>query len=146
MMKPISKTQEEDQKGENEEEKTSTTSEDNLAIWDCGSPLYDSYELVSLSHLIERHLMILPSLGGSKRFITQFSQQIIDVDPPMKSNSVGTTKLAKGSSMLARFSGLVERRIMWKRKMFGERKEQPKRMKTTNKLLGFYNRIVSWRK
>ena len=137
MMKPISKTQEEDQKRENEEEKTSTTSEDNLAIWDCGSPLYDSYE---------RHLMILPSLGGSKRFITQFSQQIIDVDPPMKSNSVGTTKLAKGSSMLARFSGLVERRIMWKRKMFGERKEQPKRMKTTNKLLGFYNRIVSWRK
>ncbi|KAF3684201.1 hypothetical protein FXO37_01445 [Capsicum annuum] len=29
-------------------------------IWDCGSPLYDSYELVSLVNLIERNMMILP--------------------------------------------------------------------------------------
>lgn len=29
-------------------------------IWDCGSPLYDSYELVSLLNLIERNTMILP--------------------------------------------------------------------------------------
>ncbi|KAK6918250.1 Neprosin [Dillenia turbinata] len=29
-------------------------------IWDCGSPLYDSYELVSLSHHIERHLTTVP--------------------------------------------------------------------------------------
>ncbi|XP_061349871.1 disease resistance-like protein DSC1 [Gastrolobium bilobum] len=35
------------------------------SMWDCGSPLYDSYELVSLDHLIDRHLMTLPSLHGS---------------------------------------------------------------------------------
>lgn len=34
-------------------------------IWDCGSPLYDSYELVAVSHLVERHFMILPYLSGS---------------------------------------------------------------------------------
>ncbi|KAK9143940.1 hypothetical protein Syun_013340 [Stephania yunnanensis] len=31
-----------------------------VGVWDCGSPLYDSFELVSLSHLIERNLMVLP--------------------------------------------------------------------------------------
>ncbi|KAG2725476.1 hypothetical protein I3760_01G068300 [Carya illinoinensis] len=46
--------------------------EEALAIWDCGSPLYDSYELVSLAHIIERHLMKLPNIsGGSKRFIAR---------------------------------------------------------------------------
>lgn len=45
-----------------------------IAIWDCGSPLYDSYELVSLSHLIERHLMALPSDHcGPRRITGRFS-------------------------------------------------------------------------
>ncbi|KAL2345888.1 hypothetical protein Fmac_007173 [Flemingia macrophylla] len=30
---------------------------EGVGIWDCGSPLYDSYELVSLSHTIQRHMM-----------------------------------------------------------------------------------------
>lgn len=51
-------------KGEEEEEET-------IKVWDCGSPLYDSYELASLSHVIDRHMMILPSLspmsGSSRR-------------------------------------------------------------------------------
>ncbi|XVE58016.1 hypothetical protein DITRI_Ditri04bG0136300 [Diplodiscus trichospermus] len=29
-------------------------------VWDCGSPLYDSYELASLGHILERHTMALP--------------------------------------------------------------------------------------
>ncbi|GAB4844571.1 hypothetical protein Ancab_037969 [Ancistrocladus abbreviatus] len=42
---------------------------DEAAGWDCGSPLYDLHELVSMGFLIERHTMVLPfSLGGSKRF------------------------------------------------------------------------------
>ncbi|PON42229.1 hypothetical protein PanWU01x14_283450 [Parasponia andersonii] len=141
MPKRQEEEEEEDHKGEKEE--------NNLAIWDCGSPLYDSYELVSLSHLIERHLMVLPSIGGSsKRFITQFSEPTNDLDPPMKNSNVGTTKLAKGCSMVARLGGLVERKIMWKRKkVFGERKDQkPNKKMKTNKLSGFYNRIASWRK
>ncbi|KAK4728845.1 hypothetical protein R3W88_021833 [Solanum pinnatisectum] len=44
-------------KGENIDKASSSTSS---IIWDCGSPLYDSYELVSLVHLIERNTMILP--------------------------------------------------------------------------------------
>ncbi|RZC91308.1 hypothetical protein C5167_027371 [Papaver somniferum] len=39
-------------------------------VWDCGSPLYDSYELVSLTHVIERNFMVLPFsvIRSSKRF------------------------------------------------------------------------------
>lgn len=43
---------------------------EGMSIWDCGSSLYDSYELVSISHLIERHLNTIQSHGGSKPFIT----------------------------------------------------------------------------
>ncbi|KAI3422983.1 zinc_ribbon_12 domain-containing protein [Psidium guajava] len=28
-------------------------------VWDCGSPLYDSYELASLGHLLDRNTMAL---------------------------------------------------------------------------------------
>ncbi|ONK79139.1 uncharacterized protein A4U43_C01F3330 [Asparagus officinalis] len=42
------------EKGEEEEE------HHNMSIWDCGSPLYDSFELASLCHHLDRHLMILP--------------------------------------------------------------------------------------
>ncbi|XP_040376065.1 uncharacterized protein LOC121053319 [Oryza brachyantha] len=30
------------------------------AAWDCGSPLYDSFELARLYHVVDSHLMILP--------------------------------------------------------------------------------------
>jgi hypothetical protein len=36
-----------------------------LATWDCGSPLYDSFELASLHHVLERHLMVLPFPGAA---------------------------------------------------------------------------------
>ena len=36
--------------------------------WDCGSPLYDSFEVASVGHLIERHALALVSPGGSMRF------------------------------------------------------------------------------
>lgn len=42
-------------------------------IWDCGSPLYDSHELVSIVYTIERQMMLWPSYDGLKRpIITQF--------------------------------------------------------------------------
>ena len=34
-----------------------------LATWDCGSPLYDSFELASLHRVLESHLMVLPFPG-----------------------------------------------------------------------------------
>lgn len=39
----------------------------NRRVWDCGSPLYDSYELAALNHLLERHMMVLPPSCGSTR-------------------------------------------------------------------------------
>ncbi|CAA0838216.1 Unknown protein [Striga hermonthica] len=33
-------------------------------VFDCGSPLYDSHELVSLANVIERHTMALPWSSG----------------------------------------------------------------------------------
>ena len=41
-------------------------------MWDCGSHLYDSYELVSISSLIDRHMMAFPFVGGSKPIIAKF--------------------------------------------------------------------------
>ncbi|XP_062087078.1 uncharacterized protein LOC133793839 [Humulus lupulus] len=151
-MKPIPKWQEEDEEEEEEEDHKGENNKINLAIWDCGSPLYDSYELVSLSHLIERHLMILPSPAAgssSRRFImtARFShhhhRQSIHVDDP---------PMAKGSSMVTRLSELVERKIVWKSKVFGSSKRKEnyaKKLKATtsfSKLSGFYNRIASWRR
>jgi ribosomal protein L12E/L44/L45/RPP1/RPP2 len=36
-----------------------------FAVWDCGSPLYDSFELASLHHVLESHLMVLPFSGAA---------------------------------------------------------------------------------
>ncbi|KAL5062393.1 hypothetical protein RYX36_024130 [Vicia faba] len=36
-----------------------------IAMWNCGSPLYDSHELVSLDHHINMNLMSFPSHHGS---------------------------------------------------------------------------------
>ncbi|KAL3615700.1 hypothetical protein CASFOL_041361 [Castilleja foliolosa] len=42
--------------------------EEAMRIWDCGSPLYDSYELVALTNIIERKFMIFPNyLSGSRK-------------------------------------------------------------------------------
>ncbi|WVZ16852.1 hypothetical protein V8G54_009834 [Vigna mungo] len=68
MMNSTTLKEEAREKEENEEE------EKTMAIWDCGSPLYDSYELVSLDHIIGRHLMAFPSSNGSsKHIITRFT-------------------------------------------------------------------------
>lgn len=45
--------------------------EDATKMWDCGSPLYDSYELASLGHVLDRHTMALPAVGGSRRLKNQ---------------------------------------------------------------------------
>ncbi|XP_062185591.1 uncharacterized protein LOC133889137 [Phragmites australis] len=37
------------------------------ATWDCGSPLYDSFELASLHHVLENHMMVLPFPGAASR-------------------------------------------------------------------------------
>lgn len=44
-------------KGEEEEEEGGRS---RPRIWDCGSPLYDSYELASVGRLLEQHTVALP--------------------------------------------------------------------------------------
>ncbi|XP_027337374.1 uncharacterized protein LOC113851088 [Abrus precatorius] len=104
-----------------------------FAVWDCGSPLYDSCELVSLSHIIERHMMVSPYLGGSKNIITT---QLSDPDHEV----MISTRNAKGFS---KFTGLSEflEKITWKRKVIKE--GRGKKLKKIN--IGFscfYNRLV----
>ncbi|XP_021846694.1 uncharacterized protein [Spinacia oleracea] len=52
-------------KQEIERSLTSLSSKKAPMVWDCGSPLYDSFELSSLSHIIERHMMALPPSSSS---------------------------------------------------------------------------------
>ncbi|KAL5219855.1 hypothetical protein ABZP36_024568 [Zizania latifolia] len=48
-----------------------------LAGWDCGSPLYDSFELASLYHVLESHLMMLPFPAGLDH---RRAAAVVDVD------------------------------------------------------------------
>lgn len=55
---PQRRAEETEEKGEGEKA---------VPIWDCGSPLYDSFELASLCHLLDRHQMTLPFSKESAR-------------------------------------------------------------------------------
>lgn len=76
-------------------------------VWDCGSPLYDSYELVSLSSIIERHIMKVPSLGRSKRVTAgaatnQSSQPWpVVISASSRSRSTGNGNKPSNSSSMA---------------------------------------------
>lgn len=87
-----------------------------FGIWDCGSPLYDSHELASLSHVIERHMMVLPSLEGSKQIKTQF----YDLEDSRSS------KIHGGSSMVSRLIGFLLN-LVWKRNR--KKKEKQRNMR-----------------
>ncbi|KAI9109805.1 hypothetical protein K1719_018846 [Acacia pycnantha] len=97
------------------EEEKQEEEESGMGIWDCGSPLYDSYELVSLSHVIERHMMVLPSLEGSKQIKTQF----YDVQRLRSSGN------HRSSSMANRLNGFLMN-WLWKRK---RKKEKQRKMR-----------------
>ncbi|WRX17515.1 hypothetical protein QQP08_010002 [Theobroma cacao] len=43
-----------------EKKRSRSETKESDSIWDCGSPLYDSYELASFGHVLERHTMALP--------------------------------------------------------------------------------------
>ncbi|KAM7275373.1 hypothetical protein ACFE04_017239 [Oxalis oulophora] len=67
---------------------------EEAAVWDCGSPLYDSYELVSLNYIIERHLMALPTsniLGGSKRVMVMMINKLSRGSTSHESSSTNYT-------------------------------------------------------
>ncbi|KAJ0054179.1 hypothetical protein Pint_00551 [Pistacia integerrima] len=119
---------------ENIEEEEAT-----VAIWDCGSPLYDSYELVSLTHLIERHLMALPSLGGSKRLTTKF---YCPSDVSSNVRSITHTK-PSSSSAISSLSDYVGRKLLKRKIGVGEVIDKRKRLKI---LCGMYKAFGFWKK
>ncbi|KAJ9171488.1 hypothetical protein P3X46_014849 [Hevea brasiliensis] len=110
-----------------------------LPIWDLGSPLYDSYELVSLCHHIERHLMILPSLGGSRTSPPPRPRKICPV--PGTALFLGSDHTHCRSSMVNPWSEFLKARL-WRRRMNGighSLKEKPEKAKAGVLLCGFHN-------
>ncbi|KAF9687894.1 hypothetical protein SADUNF_Sadunf02G0140700 [Salix dunnii] len=101
--------------------------EEALAIWDLGSSLYDSHELVSLTHLVERHLMTLPSLGGSKRLSSKkTSQASVAVPAAVLVSNMGSkseTKRVRFSSTLNILSEFVRRKL-WIKKRIGSHRRK----------------------
>ncbi|CAO2198253.1 unnamed protein product [Urochloa humidicola] len=53
-----------------------------FSAWDCGSPLYDSFELASLHHVLESHLMVLPFPIATVSRSRQFEHRGSAVAPP----------------------------------------------------------------
>lgn len=103
---------------------------DALEVWDCGSPLYDAFELVSLSHVIERHLLVFPC--NRKSNWQNNCAHVTSV-----SCAEDTNKACKVSSWRD-----IVRKKMWKRfRMSGRGKEDPKELKVGPKY-GFSYRIM----
>ncbi|KAL2233813.1 uncharacterized protein LOC105174412 [Sesamum indicum] len=111
-----------------------------INVWDCGSPLYDSYELVAVSHVVERHLMVLPYLSGSRNAATNELSHSDDQKPARDGEATTATSSAGKSSVLSF--------LRWnKRKLDGESKVQKaKRQKKTGISRIFQCRISSWKK
>lgn len=68
-------------------------------VWDCGSPLYDAYELVWLANIIERNMMPGPSSFPSNFFTSNSHEEIVAKKEKKKklvSFSKGRKKKAKG--------------------------------------------------
>ncbi|QHO22445.1 hypothetical protein S83_037656 [Arachis hypogaea] len=120
-------------------------------LWDCGSPLYDSFELATLSHIIDRHTVVLPHLSGSKKAISHGFDESHHHHDEVKKISIEDSK---GSSSLksTSFSEILDK-IMGKRKVIrgGKKKgnnnnyyyNNSKPKKTKNGFFGLYNKFVS---
>ncbi|KAL8028129.1 hypothetical protein ABFX02_14G139200 [Erythranthe guttata] len=88
-------------------------------IWDCGSPLYDSYELVAINSVIERHFMIFPYLGGSRKVTAQHQQRqlCLNSSPPPRRAAAGGGGGGGGgkSSGVSLMIEMLEGLALWKR-------------------------------
>ncbi|KAK8464938.1 hypothetical protein PHAVU_010G111500 [Phaseolus vulgaris] len=129
-------------KEEDEEE------EKAMAIWDCGSPLYDSHELVSLDHIIDRHLMVFPSsIGSSKHIITTFTRHSHHHHHhhhhDMVPHKHGSPEKSKGSFMVTSMSKISVKMVRKKRKNSAEIKGNKMRRGFAGFVIGL---LYSWKK
>ncbi|KAF8032481.1 hypothetical protein BT93_D1405 [Corymbia citriodora subsp. variegata] len=114
-------------------EETEAEDGEALKVWDCGSPLYDAFELVSLSQVIERHLMAFPC--NRKSNSQNNRPNVMSASCPEDES-----KACKVSSWLD-----IVRKRMWKRfRTSGRGKEDPKKLKV-GRDRGFCYRII-WTK
>ncbi|KAL0379422.1 UNVERIFIED_CONTAM: hypothetical protein Sangu_0006500 [Sesamum angustifolium] len=111
-----------------------------INVWDCGSPLYDSYELVAVSHVVERHLMVLPYLSGSRNAATNEISHSDDQKPA--GDDIEETTMASSSAGKSSVLSFLR----WnKRKLDVESKQKAKRQKKTGISRIFQCRISSWK-
>jgi hypothetical protein len=102
-----------------EEMKKRPEEEKAAILWDCGSSLYDSYEIASLGHVLERHTMALPLFCGPRRFT---------VSPTTSSSEHGRGTLEKEAAVtISVRSSLIRKR----RRMNVEMNEMAKKLRST---------------
>ncbi|OVA00847.1 hypothetical protein BVC80_1075g19 [Macleaya cordata] len=132
----MTKIEEEQEEGNEEQEE-----EEDISVWDCGSPLYDSFELVSLNNLIDRNLAALPFSVGSKR-LSDGSDSIRS--SLSRSETGSNTTIQWSTSKVGSVMSEPMGRTMLKRKINVERKEKAKRLKIGFR--GFCFPFGFWRK
>lgn len=71
--------------GGHEPDRPTSDHQGSIRVWDCGSPLYDSYELAAVNHLLERHMMILTPSHGSTETVTATPSEKARPGPGMES-------------------------------------------------------------
>jgi len=88
-----------------------------INVWDCGSPLYDSYEIASLGHLIDRHSLALSSACGPEKE----GRVVIDHVRTPRDQEKGLEVRKEG--LLSK----IIRIFFWKRTMIRERNDHKAR-------------------
>ncbi|GJW80547.1 putative RNA-directed DNA polymerase [Tanacetum coccineum] len=103
------------------EDKKIEEQEEGLAskIWDCGSPLYDSYELASITNVLDRHLMKFPYVinRSTRSLVRPSSYPPMDSYPSRKKNEclflpsfkLCKIKMNKGSKVKVGISRIFQR-------------------------------------
>lgn len=89
-------------KGKEELEEAAASRVLDEEIWDCGSSLYDSHELISIARVIDSRLMVIPFLNGT------------DVDDDHALTTKETQIMGQDDTDKAGTSGAAEKRL-WKK-------------------------------
>ncbi|XXG82182.1 hypothetical protein AAC387_Pa10g0181 [Persea americana] len=96
--------------------------------WDCGSPLYDSFELASLYHLLDRNVMTLPCIDGPFR------------------GEMGGREDGKEYKKVVILGGFVEEGMKRKIGVHGGIMKDNKFKKVKASFHGFYSSVAFWKK
>lgn len=92
--------------------------EERLKIWDCGSPLYDSHELVTINYLIENKFMKFPyhdrSFRGKDKSSRNSSARIEEVLDASKKQRTVADGERKTKLKLRAIAKICSRIMSWK--------------------------------